>query len=136
MRGDAELVPERATGHRRRVVRCPGPEGREERGEGSPGGVGSSWAQAGRGSRVVGRHVRLILGAVTVERREREEKGGLRERPGGRSSEAGGGGQRKEAHAARLGGGCLLGLGPLVRLGFSFFLFFYFLFLNSKSIFK
>jgi hypothetical protein len=72
--------------------------------------------------------VRLILGAVAVERREREEKGGLRERPGGRSSEAGGGGQRKEARAARLGlgGGCLLGLGPLVRLGFSFFSFSFF----------
>jgi hypothetical protein len=92
MRGAAELVPERATGHRRCVVRCPGPEGREERGEGSPGSVGSSWAHAGRGSRGIGRRVRLILGAVTVERREREEKGGLRERPGGRSSEEGGDG--------------------------------------------
>jgi hypothetical protein len=33
----------------------------------------------GRGSRGVGRRVRLILGAVAVERREREEKGGERE---------------------------------------------------------
>jgi hypothetical protein len=46
---------------------------------GLPGGVGSSWAQAGQGSRGVGRRVRLILGAVVVERREREEKGGERE---------------------------------------------------------
>jgi hypothetical protein len=103
---------------------------------GSPGGVGSSWAQAGRGSRGIGRRVCLILGAVAVERREREEKGGER----GRVGEAGGGSQRKEARAARLGlgGSCLLGLGPLVRLGFSFFLFlfFYFLFLNLKYIFK
>jgi hypothetical protein len=41
--------------------------------------------------------------------------------------EEGGRGQRKEARAARLGlgGGCLLGLGPLVGLGFSFFFFFF-----------